>query len=54
LLKAEETPRRIFGNDHEITKNIVSNLIDLYQVWNKSEEAEKWQAKLPQTEALDE
>jgi len=29
-----------------------NNLIDLYEAWNKPEEAENWQAKLPQTEAL--
>jgi hypothetical protein len=28
------------------------NLIALYEAWNKPEEAEKWRAKLPQTEAL--
>jgi hypothetical protein len=31
--------------------SIVNNLIDLYEVWNKPEKAEKWRAKLPQTEA---
>jgi len=30
------------------------NLIDLYEAWNKPEEAEKWQAKLQQTEVVTE
>jgi len=29
-------------------------LIDLYEVWNKPEEAEEWRAKLAQTEAVNE
>jgi hypothetical protein len=29
----------------------MNNLIDLYEAWNKPEEAEKWRAKLSQTEA---
>jgi len=28
----------------------MNNLIELYEAWNKPEEAEKWRAKLPQTE----
>jgi hypothetical protein len=29
----------------------MNNLIALYESWNKPEEAEKWRAKLAQTEA---
>jgi hypothetical protein len=28
--------------------------IQLYEAWNKPEEAEKWRAKLPQKEAMEE
>jgi hypothetical protein len=31
-----------------------TTLIALYKAWNKPEEAEKWRAKLPQTEAVEE
>jgi len=31
-----------------------NNLIDLYEAWSKSEHAEEWRAKLPQTEAVEE
>jgi hypothetical protein len=29
----------------------LNNLIELYEVWNKPEKAEEWQAKLKQIEA---
>jgi hypothetical protein len=32
----------------------MANLIALYEAWNKSEKAEQWRAKLPQTEAIEE
>jgi hypothetical protein len=32
----------------------MNNLIDLYEAWNKPEEAEKWRTKLPQIEAVEE
>jgi len=34
--------------------NIMHDRVDLYEAWNKPEEAEKWRAKLAQTEALEE
>jgi hypothetical protein len=30
----------------------LSNLINLYEAWNKPEKAEEWRAKLPQMEAV--
>ena len=30
-----------------------SNLIELYEAWDKPEKATKWRAKLPQTEVVD-
>ena len=48
LLEAEQSVRRVFGNDHKITNESVSNLITLYEAWDKPEEAEQWQAKVPQ------
>ena len=38
------------GDTHPHTKESLNNLIDLYKAWNKPEKAEKWRAKLPQTE----
>jgi len=40
------------GDSHPHTLESKNNLIDLYEAWNKPEQAEKWQAKLSQTEAL--
>ena len=31
LFKAEETARRVLGNDHEVTNTSVNNLITLYE-----------------------
>ncbi|MFC1603944.1 protein kinase [Planctomycetota bacterium] len=33
---------------------VIQLLIDLYEAWNKPEEAKEWRAKLPQTEAVKE
>ena len=54
LFKAEETARRVLGNDHEVTNTSVNNLITLYEAWNKPEEANQWRAKLEQIEDLEE
>jgi hypothetical protein len=32
----------------------LNNLIELYEAWNKPEKAEKWRAKLAQTEDFEE
>jgi hypothetical protein len=44
-----------------LDSNIIYNLIEFYEAWNKSEKAEEWRAKLPewqvklpQTEAVEE
>ena len=34
--------------------NIVQGLIGLYDAWSNAEKAEKWRAKLPQVDALEE
>ena len=36
------------------TRQVAQNLIDLYEAWNKPEEAEEWRTKLPKSEALKE
>jgi hypothetical protein len=33
---------------------VIQLLIELYEAWDKPEKAEEWQAKLPQTEAMEE
>jgi tetratricopeptide (TPR) repeat protein len=47
LLNAEETAWRVLGDDHEITNICVTNLIALYEAWDKPEKADQWRAKLP-------
>jgi hypothetical protein len=42
----------MFGDDHLDTSESSNNLIKLYEAWNKPEEAAKWRAKPPQTEAV--
>ncbi|MFC1604590.1 tetratricopeptide repeat protein [Planctomycetota bacterium] len=42
------------GDKHPHTIKSFNTLIKLYEVWNMLEEAKKWQAKLPQTEAVEE
>ncbi len=54
LLKAVEGRRLKLGDTHPHTLQSINNLIDLYEAWNKPEEAKEWQAKLSQTEAVEE
>jgi serine/threonine protein kinase/tetratricopeptide (TPR) repeat protein len=51
FLAALNVSSRLFGEQHEETLACTRGLIALYEAWNKQEEAEKWRAKLPQTEA---
>jgi tetratricopeptide (TPR) repeat protein len=53
LKQAKEIAHRVFGDNQKITNKIVNNLIDLYEAWGKPEKVKGWQAKLPQTEAVD-
>jgi len=43
-----------FGDTHPHTIESWNNLIELYEAWNKPEEAKKWRAKLAQAEAVEE
>jgi len=54
FLAALNVSRRLFGDRHEETLACTRGLIDLYEAWNRPEEAEKWRAKLPKTEAVGE
>jgi hypothetical protein len=36
------------ANNHPGTLESRNDLIELYEAWNKPEEADKWRAKLPQ------
>jgi len=47
LLEAVEGRRLKLCDKHPHTLESMNNLIELYEVWNKIEEAEKWRAKLP-------
>ncbi|MHC4434145.1 MAG: tetratricopeptide repeat protein, partial [Planctomycetota bacterium] len=51
LLKAVEGRRLKLGGTHPHTIESFNNLIDLYQAWNKPEEADKWRAELPRMAA---
>jgi hypothetical protein len=42
-LNSDSTERRLSWN----------NLIELYEVWNKTKAAQQWRAKLPQTKAVE-
>ena len=47
LLEAVEGCRLKLGDQHPHTIESINNLIALYEAWNKPEEANQWQAKLP-------
>ncbi|MBN2568684.1 MAG: hypothetical protein JXB42_04545, partial [Deltaproteobacteria bacterium] len=36
-----------FGMEHVFTQDAIQVLVKLYDAWGKSEEAQKWRAKLP-------
>ena len=50
LLAAYEGCLRVFGETHPGTTASIKQLINLYEGWNKPEEAAKWKAKLPKKE----
>ncbi len=54
LLEAVEGRHLKLGDTHPHTLELFKNLIELYEARNKPEEAEKWRAKLPQTETVEE
>ncbi|UCF16341.1 MAG: tetratricopeptide repeat protein, partial [Phycisphaerales bacterium] len=47
LLTAYEGRKGKLGPEHPMTLKSLNNLIQLYEAWNKPDEAKKWQAKLP-------
>jgi non-specific serine/threonine protein kinase/serine/threonine-protein kinase len=49
-----ETRRRVLGPEHDRTLSAVRDLIHLCEASDKPEDAEKWRAKLPQKEAVEE
>jgi hypothetical protein len=53
LLEAINGRRLKLGDTHPHTMESILALIDLYEAWNKPENAKEWRAKLPKTEALD-
>ena len=54
LREALEGRRTKLSDEHPHTLESWHNLIELYKAWDKLEEADKWRAKLPRTEAIDE
>ena len=53
LLEAVKGRRLKLGDTHPHTLESLNNLIELYEAWNKPEEAEEWRAKLPQKKAVE-
>jgi tetratricopeptide (TPR) repeat protein len=45
--------REHLGEAHPETRGCIPAFIELYEVWNKSDEAEEWRAKLPGLEAAE-
>jgi serine/threonine protein kinase len=52
LLDAFELSNRVLGPHDQVTIGSIDKIIVLYKAWGKPEEAEKWRAKLQQTEAV--
>jgi len=52
LLSAVEDRRLKLGDKHPHTVASMKNLIELYEAWNKLEQANEWGANLPQTENM--
>ena len=50
LLEALEGRQLKLGDQHPHTQQSLINLIDLYDAYGKPEKANRWRAKLPQTE----
>ena len=44
--RADKGHRLKLGDTHPHTLQSLDNLIDLYEAWNKPEEAKEWRAKL--------
>jgi hypothetical protein len=49
LLEAVKGHRLKLGDTHPHTLQSLNNLIDLYEAWGKTEEANLWRAKLPES-----
>jgi tetratricopeptide (TPR) repeat protein len=47
LLEVIEGRRLKLGDTHPQTLESIKNIIDLYEAWNESEQADQWRAKLP-------
>ncbi|UCG58249.1 MAG: serine/threonine protein kinase [Phycisphaerales bacterium] len=54
LIEALEGRRLKLGDEHPQTLESWNKLIELYDAWSKPEKADKWRAKLPQAQAVDE
>jgi len=53
-LEAIEGRRLKLGDKHPHTLESMNNLIDLYESWNKPENAKEWRTKLPRELAIEE
>jgi hypothetical protein len=42
------------GEKHPHTLESIKNLVDLYESWDKPEQAEQWRAKLPREQVTEE
>jgi hypothetical protein len=53
-LKASPRYRAKLDPEHPHTIESLKQLVTHYESWPKADEAERWRAKLPQTEAVEE
>jgi tetratricopeptide (TPR) repeat protein len=53
LTAALKSARRYLGESNPETHGCILAFIELYEAWNKPEQAEIWRAKLPQTAAVE-
>ncbi|HCO95521.1 MAG TPA: hypothetical protein DIU00_16500 [Phycisphaerales bacterium] len=51
LLEEYQHRENQFGPEHPHTINMLDKLVNLYEAWNKPEQAGQWRAKLPRKEA---
>ncbi|MFC1633530.1 hypothetical protein ACFL5Z_01700 [Planctomycetota bacterium] len=52
-LNFKQGRRLKLGDTHPLTLESLNNLIDLYEAWNKPEQANQWRAKPSQMETVE-
>ena len=47
LVNTLNTQRRHSSEQHPDVQECINNLVDLYQAWDKPQQADEWRGKLP-------